>query len=150
MSLLNFFKRNGIIAGQVTIHGLPPHEFFSASVAFFPVASASSPPPFGGVPPADQYTDEARIKENEAPEDQPLRFQFERSAGFYYLDVGVIAFFRRDGKMFAQVERFFPLPAPVHLKPGSTRQVDLTVTWPDIPFEELGYYGTVYPQKKSP
>ena len=148
MSLLNFFKRKGKIAGQVTIHGLPSHKFYSASLAFFPVASASSPPPFGGEPPANQYTDESPLKEAEDPEDKPLRFEFERPTGYYYLDVGVIAYLERNGKMFAQVEHFFPLNTPVRIEPDSTRQSDLSVSWPDIPFEELGTYGTIYPKNK--
>ena len=143
------FNRKGALAGEVTLRGLPPHKAYSVSIAFFPVPSDSSPPPFGGEPPAEKYTDEASIKGAEDPEDKPLRFQLQRTAGFYYLDVGVIAFLERDGKMYAQVERFFPMTSPIRIEAGATRQIHLSVDWPDIPFDELGAYGTISPQRKS-
>jgi len=149
MSNLNIYERKGALAGAVTLRGLPMCKAYSVSVALFPVPSDSSPPPFGGEPPAEKYTDEVTIKGAEEAEDKPLRFQLERTSGFYYLDVGVIAYIERDGKMYAQVERFFPMASPIRIEAGATRQVHLAVDWPDIPFDELGVYGTIYPQDKT-
>ena len=141
------FKKNGSIAGLVVVYGLPPHKLYSVSVTFFPVASASTPPPFAGDPPVDQYIDEESVKEAEEPDDKSLQFRFQRPEGFYYLAVGIIAFLERNGKMFAQVERFFPMTRPCQIQSGVEAHADLIVTWPDIPFDELHSYGTIYPNK---
>ncbi len=49
---------------------------------------------------------------------------------------GVIAYIERDGKMYAQVERFFPMASPIRIEAGATRRIHLTVDWPDIPFDD--------------
>src|SRR5258707_2847600 len=116
MGILDMFRRKGSVAGMVVLRGLPPHRMYSVSVTLFKVASAAAPPPFGGNPPTDQYRDVASVKEADEPDDKPLRFQVHRSAGFYYLAVGVIAYLERDGKMFAQVERFFPMTHPCQIQ----------------------------------
>jgi len=145
MAILDIFRKKGWVAGMVVVRGLPPHKMYSISVTFFRVGSASTPPPFGGDPPADQYIDDESIKEADEPDDKPLRFRIQRTAGFYYLAIGVIAYLERDGKMFAQVERFFPMTRPCRIRPGVEQQVELAVAWPDIPFDELGSCGTFYP-----
>src|SRR5882672_7231312 len=134
MAILDIFRKKGWVTGMVVVRGLPPHKMYSVSVTFFLVGSASTPPPFGGDPPADQYIDDESIKEANEPDDKPLRFRIQRPAGFYYLAVGVIAYLERDGKMFAQVERFFPMTSPCQIRPGVEQPVELAVTWPDIPF----------------
>ena len=147
MAIFDIFKRKGTLKGEVLLHGLPPHKMYSVTVTFFPVASAASPPPFAGDPPTESWTDGASVKEATEPDDKPLHFSFERAAGFYYLGVGVIAYMERDGKLFAQVERFFPMSQPCEIRAGGTQQVQLPVSWPDIPFDELHAYGTVHPQR---
>jgi hypothetical protein len=122
---------------------------YSVSLSFFRVASASSQPPFNGDPPADAYIDAESVKEAEEHDEKPLRFRVERPAGFYYLAIGVIAYFEREGKLFAQVERFFPMTRPHQIQQKDTGPVELFISWPDIPFDELGSYGTVYPSKPS-
>ena len=96
----------------------------------------------------DKYIDTESVKEAEEPDDKPLRFSVERTVGFYYLAVSVIAYLERSGKMFAQVERFFPMTRPCQIRPGVEQPVELAVTWPDIPFDELGSYGTFYPNNR--
>lgn len=147
MGIFDIFKRKGTLKGEVVLRGLPPHKMYSVSVTFFPVTSAASPPPFGGDPPPERWTDDSSVKEAEEPDDKPLHFSFERVAGFYYLGVSVIAYLERDGKMFAQVEQFFPMSRPCEIRAGSEQQVQLPVAWPDIPFDELHTYGTVHPQR---
>ncbi len=147
MAILDIFKRKGTFAGEVVLRGLPPHKMYSVTVTFFPVASASSPPPFNGDPPADKWTATVAVKEAEDPDGKPLRFCFQRTPGYYYVGVGVIAFLERGGKMFAQVERFFPMTRPSEIQAGVEQHVQLAVAWPDIPFDDLHTYGTVHPTK---
>jgi hypothetical protein len=148
MTILGTFRKKGWIDGTVVVHGLPPHKMYCVSVTFFPVSSSSAPPPFGGNPPANQYVDDESVKEADEPDDKLLRFRVQRPVGYYYLAVGVIAYLERDGKMFAQVERFFPMTRPCQIQLASDQLVELTVAWPDIPFEELPSYGIVYPRTR--
>jgi hypothetical protein len=147
MGIFDIFKSKGSVAGTITIGGLPPHKMYSASVTLFPVASASSPRPFDGDPPPEQWTDTESVKEAGEPDDKPLRFRIQRPSGFYYLGVGVIAYLEHDGRMLAQVERFFPMSQPCQIRSGADSRVDLAVVWPDIPLDELHSYGTIHPQK---
>jgi len=147
MAIFDIFKRKGTVAGEVLLRGLPPHKMYSVTVTFFRVSSASSPPPFDADPPADNWTDTAPVKETDEPDDKPLHFAFQRATGHYYLGVGIIAFLERGGKMFAQVERFFPMTRSFEVQAGVEQQVQLAVTWPDIPLDELHTYGTVHPTK---
>ncbi len=147
MAIFDIFKKKGTLTGEVVLRGLPPHKMYSVTVTFFPVASAAAPAPFDGDPPTDRWTDTSSVKEAEEPDDKPLRFSFQRTAGHYYLGVSVIAFLERDGKMFAQVERFFPMTRPCEIRAGGEQQIQLPVSWPDIPFDELHTYGTVHPQR---
>jgi hypothetical protein len=147
MAIFDRFKQKGIVAGQVVVRGLPPHKMYSASITFFKVYDASSHRPFGGNPPVEKWMDTESVKEAEEPDDKPLRFRVERASGFYYLGVSFIVFLERGGKMFAQVERFFPMTQPCHIHPDAEQNVQLEVTWPDIPFDELHSYGTIHPKK---
>jgi hypothetical protein len=147
MAIFDIFKKKGTLTGEIVLRGLPPHKMYSVTVTFFRVASPESPAPFVGDPPADRWTDTGSVKEAEEPDDKRLRFSFQRSAGHYYLGVGVIAFLEREGKMFAQVERFFPMTRPCEIRPGREQQIQLAVSWPDIPFDELHSYGTIQPKR---
>jgi hypothetical protein len=147
MAIFDIFKKKGTVGGEVVLRGLPPHKMYSVTVTFFPVSSISSPPPFNADPPVDKWTDTSSVKEAEESDDKPLRFSFQRAAGYYYLGVGVIAFLERGGKMFAQVERFFPMSRPCKIQAGGEEHVQLSVSWPDIPLEELHTYGTVHPKR---
>ena len=148
MSFLNLFRKKGTLIGQIVLRGLPPHKMYSTSMTFFRVSSATSPPPFDGDPPANEWTTADSVKEADEPDDKPLRFCLQKGAGFYYIGIGVIAYMERGGKMFAQVERFFPMVTPCQIQPGIEQQFELSVSWPDIPFDELPSYGTIYPSKK--
>jgi hypothetical protein len=145
MAIFDIFKKKGTLSGEIVLHGLPPHKMYSVTVTFFSVSSAASPMPFDGYPPTDRWIDTGSVKGAEEPDDTPLRFSFQRTAGHYYLGVSAIAFLERDGKMFAQVERFFPMTRPCEIHAGSEQKIQLTASWPDIPFDELHSYGTVHP-----
>lgn len=146
MAIFDIFRGKGWLGGKVAIRGLPAHERFSVSVAFFRVGSASAQPPYGGNPPPEKYADGESIKEAEEPEDKPLEFRVQRPVGYYYVAVGIIAYLKREGKMYAQVERFFPMAKPCRIERGREATVALEVTWPDLPLEALGSYGTVRPR----
>ena len=147
MAFAGLFRKKGHVSGTVLVRGMPESEMFSVSLAFFRVEGASAAAPFDGQPPPDHYVDDAPVKEAEENQVMPFSFRFERPPRFYYLDVGVIAYLRRDGKMFAQVERFFPLSKPVEVRGGSVEcQVALVADWPTIPFDELGTYGVIKPR----
>jgi len=148
MAIFDIFKRKATINGKIVLRGLPAHKMFSVTTTFFPVAASSTPPPFNSDPPVESWTDNASVKEAEEPDDKPLRFSVQRAAGHYYIGVSVIAFIERDGKMFAQVERFFPMPQACEIGAGTQSEIQLVVNWPDIPFDQLHSYGTIRPSKK--
>jgi hypothetical protein len=99
-------------------------------------------------PPGNAYRNLTWIKEREDPNNFPLKFSLTKPSGFYFVDVGVIAFREVDGKMYAQVEHFFPNEKPVEIVQNEETFIQLTVKWPDIPLGELGSYGIVYPSRK--
>ena len=146
MRILDLFRKKGVVAGRVVLHGLPPHKMFSASVSVFRVASATSRPPFGGNPPAHQLKDTVALKSDEEPEDKPLQFRLERSVGFYHLAVSVIAYIERDDKLLAWVERFFPMTQPCEINPEAEQQVELAVEWPNLALDQLSTYCTFHPR----
>jgi hypothetical protein len=148
MAIFDVFKRKGTINGEIVLHGLPAHKMFNVTVTFFSVDTNSTPPPFNGDPPVESWTDTSSVKETEDPDDKPLRFSVRHVTGHYYIGVSVIAFIERDGKMFAQVERFFPMTQACEITAGARREIQLVVNWPDIPFDLLGSYGTIHPSKK--
>jgi hypothetical protein len=149
MGIFDIFRRKGVVSGEVSLINLPSHKMYSVSVTFFPVASASSMPPFDADPPVDEWRDTVSVKEAEESDDKPLWFTAQRPLGHYYLGVSVIAYMERGGRLFAQVERFFPMKRPCHVQARVEANVALGATWPDVPFESLSHYGTMYP-KKSP
>ena len=119
-------------------------------LAFFQVADADEPPPFGGDPSPDQVTDSIEVLND-------VHFEFERSEGtlehafavdhpegLYYLQARVLLFRKHHG-MTAQVEQFFfrkrPLPIPCE-------GVTVPIPWPEIPIESLHHYVTIHPRNR--
>jgi hypothetical protein len=146
MAWLDAFRRKGRLSGTVAIHGLPECVGLSVTVNPFRVSHAAAPQPYGGAPPGSAYTDEISIREDQDPADKPLVFAVERPVGYYYLDVGVIAYREVHGKLYAHVEHFFPHPTPCEVVADGECVVQLSVHWPSTPIEELPRYGTMYPQ----
>ena len=120
---------------------------YSVSLSIFSVSSSDALPPYGGEPPSEEHKDTISIKEAEDHTDGSLTFSFERPVGFYYLDIGVIAYLKRGEKMLAQVEHFMPMEKPIEIKSSRCEEKNLIAKWPDIPLEQLGYYGKVSPNK---
>ena len=145
IALVALYKKSGTVSGHITIYGLPSHKMYSASVTLFPVAAGNSPPPFDGAPPAQEWIDTQSIKEADEPEEKTLSFKLQRTPGFYYLGVSVIAYIERDGKLIAHVERFLPMSKPCHISSRPLQPLILDVAWPDVPFNQLQSYGTIYP-----
>ena len=142
----------GQLAGTISITGLPPHRGLIANICFFAVPGLDAPTPHNGDPPAAAATDCDKILEqvdlNKESNQTTFEYQFsvERAPGYYYLQLRVILFRGRSGKMFAQAEQFFFARRPVRISAEAQGNVTLPVSWPAEPLEELHYYGTVRPQ----
>ena len=145
MGIFGFLNRKGTLTGDIVLRGLPQHLMSDVSVGFFRVSSASTPALSNDDTTPDSWPDVASIRESSDPKDKPLSFCLERPPGFYYLAISAILYMRRDGKMFAQVERFFPMTQPCEIKAGATQEIRLEARWPDIPLEDLNSYGVFRP-----
>ena len=149
MALLDVFRPKGILTGELLLVGMPDCKMLSATIHFFSARTGSDPLPYDGNLPPSAYHDEFSVREAEDPSDKPLRFRVRKAAGFYHIDVGVIAYREVNGRMFAQVEHFFPLERPCEINAGKEKTVVLQVRWPDVPLAELHHYGTMSPQSKD-
>lgn len=144
------------LEGTITITGLPPHRGLIINLCFFAVTSADSPPPHNGDPPAEAATDSDKVFEQVALDHESHeatfehRFGIERSPGFYYVQLRVILFRSRDGKVLAQAEQFFFACRPVQIASEAIGDVVFPVSWPTEPLEALHHYGTISPQSKHP
>ena len=150
MGLLDIFRSKGTLVGDLALSDLPECKMLSVTVHLFAARSASDPLPYEGNPPPPAYRNEISVREAHDPIHKPLRFSVKKTAGFYHIDVGVIAYREANGRMYAQVEHFFPFERPCEITAGQTRAVQLRVRWPAIPLEELGVYGTIHPQGMAP
>ncbi|HVS35282.1 MAG TPA: hypothetical protein VMS17_06840 [Gemmataceae bacterium] len=142
--------------GAILITGLPPHRGLIINLCFFAVAKPDSPPPHNGDPPAEAATNCDKVFE-QVDLDMESRettfehhFGIERSPGYYYVQLRVILFRAREGKVFAQAEQFFFARRPLLIGAELEGNVTLPVSWPTEPLEELHHYGTVSPQMKRP
>ena len=144
-TMLEIFKGKGSINGIVEIVGLPKCKMYSASLSLFSVPNSSSPLPYEGKPPGNADCDTVSLKETKDPFDKPLMFDLCRRSGFFYLDVGVIAYIENGGKLIAQVEHFVPFDQPTEFVRNQDNSIAIRVNWPDIPLDELGFYGTIKP-----
>jgi hypothetical protein len=149
MSLFDVFRPKGTLTGELVLADMPECKMLSATVHFFQARTRLDSLPYEGNPPPTAYHNEVSIREAEDPSDKPLRFSVSKAAGFYHIDVGVIAYREVNGRMFAQVEHFFPLEHPCEIQAGEERMVVLRVRWPNVPLEELHHYGTVFPETRD-
>ena len=125
------FRKKGSINGTVSIDNMPETKKFSVSVSFFPVENELSNPPVGLESSARENRDSINIKNYKEEIESPFPFKAERKSGYYYLDIRVIAYLERDGKLCAQVEHFFPLEKPINIDSKNEVIVDLNPIWPD-------------------
>jgi hypothetical protein len=121
------------------------------NLAFFQVANADEPPPFGGDPSPDQVMDSIEVLsdvhfELERSEDTlEHAFAVDHPEGLYYLQVRVFLFRKGHDGMTAQAEQFFFGKRPV---PIPCQGVTMPIPWPDIPIESLHTYGAIHPRKR--
>jgi hypothetical protein len=146
MALLDFFRSKGRLSGTVILIDLPECAMLSVNIHPFRVSEPSAPLPYSGEPPGSAYTCEISVREAEQALDKPLTFSVDWPVGYYHLDVGVIAYREVEGKMYAHVEHFFPLPRPCQVVAGKECSVHLSVRWPSTPIDQLPRYGTVNPR----
>ena len=145
-----------MLEGTISITGLPPHQGLIVNLYFYAVATPDAPPPYNGDPPAEAATDSEKVFERVDLDQESHEttfahpFGIERPAGYYYVQLGVILFRKRDGKVFAQVEHFSFGKRPLHVAAEQEGTMLLPVLWPTEPLDALHHYGTVTPQKKRP
>lgn len=145
-----------VLEGTISITSLPPHRGIIVNLCFFAVPEADAPVPFNGDPPAESATDYEKVSEQVdlemesqvATRDFP--FRVERPPGYYFVQVRVILFRMKAGRVFAQAEQFFFARRPVKIsaEPGSS--VTFPVSWPGKALEALHHHGTIKPQAKRP
>jgi hypothetical protein len=144
------------LEGTISISRLPPNRGLIVNLCFFAVAGPDAPAPYGGDPPTEAATDCDKVLEQvdlERESQDPavdVGFSVERAAGYYYVQVRIILFQAKEGKMRAQAEQFFFGKRPLVFGTESHGNVTLPIEWPQIPLEDLHHYGTVSPQKKRP
>jgi hypothetical protein len=142
----------GKLEGTVSISNLPPHRGLIVNLCFYGVDGPEAPAPHGGDPPAEAATDCQKIAEDVHPERESREATFERpfriehAIGWYYVQLRVILFREKDGANFAQVEPFFFSRRPLPIADEVLGQVELPVSWPAIPLEQLHHYGTLTPR----
>jgi hypothetical protein len=145
-----------VLEGTISITSLPPHRGIIVNLCFFAVPEPDAPVPFNGDPPAEAATDCEKVLEQVdlETESQVATREFpcrvERPPGYYFVQVRVILFRMKAGKVFAQAEQFFFARRPVQISAESASTVTLPVSWPVEPLEELHHYGTIKPQAKRP
>src|SRR5690348_8313824 len=109
------------LESTIAINGLPPHRGLIVNLCFFAVGGPDAPAPYGGDPPAEAATDCDKVfkqvdLDTESRETMfEHHFGIERAPGYYYVQLRVILFRVRDGKVFAQAEQFFFRHAPIHI-----------------------------------
>jgi hypothetical protein len=144
------------LEGTISLAGLPPHRGLIVNLCLFPVAGADSPAPYDGDPPAEAVTDCDKVFEgvdlNKESQETTFEcgFGVDRPPGYYYVQLRVIMFRARDGKVIAQAEQFFFGRRPLHIAAEPEGRVTLPVSWPSEPLDALHHYGTIHPQTKRP
>jgi len=140
--------------GTISLSRLPTNRGLIVDLCFFAVEGSDAPAPYGADPPAEAATDFEKVFEQVNLEKESgdsaveVGFSVERAAGYYYVQVRVILFQAKEGKMLAQAEQFFFGKRPLVFGIGSQGNVTLPLEWPQIPLEDLHDYGTMKPQKK--
>ena len=144
------FKKKGELTGTVQIADVPPFLGYSISLSLFGVSGPDMPPPFADVAPPEARKDEAELDkathfdQEDTTGSLEASFRLRRPAGWYYLQLNVILYWKEGENMYAQVE-FFPfVKRPVEFPPGG-QNIVLPVSWPATPVEELDHYGTMKP-----
>lgn len=126
--------------GRFSIRRLPAH--FAISVHALLLHSSADGGPSNNI---NDYEPHG-IKSHEDNEIWPIHFALRKPAGFYHVGFSVIAFMKREGKTYAQVERFLTTLRPHHTAERDLNRIQFCVDWPDVPTKKLGTYGTIRPQ----
>lgn len=139
----------GRVDGMVLLTGLPPHRGLMMHLHFYRVESAMAPPPYDGEVPAEAAVEGHEIitrihldTEVQKTSDE-VSFRVELPAGFYYPEVRAILFRSGIPSVFAQSEGVFYRRRPLEVPEQGVIQIRLPVAWPQVPMDELHYYGTI-------
>jgi hypothetical protein len=143
--------------GAISATGLPPHRGLIVNLCFYAVPGPDAPVPYNGDPPAGAATDCEQVFEEVDLDKESQQttfehhFSIERQPGYYYVQVRIILFRRREnGSMVAQAEQFFFARRPFHIDSEPDSRITFPVAWPAIPLETLHHYDTITPQAKRP
>ena len=139
----------GRVDGMVLLTGLPPHRGLMMHLHFYRVESAVTPPPYNGEPPAEAAIDGHEIvtrihldTEVQTTSDE-VSFCVELPAGFYYPEVRAILLRSGIPSVFAQSEGFFYSRRSIEVPEHGVVQIRLPAAWPQVPMDELHYFGTI-------
>jgi hypothetical protein len=139
----------GRVDGVVLLTGLPPHRGLMMHLHFYRVESAVTPPPYNGEPPEEAAVDVHEIvtrihldTEVHKTSDE-VSFSVEYPAGFYYPEVRAILLRSGIPSVFAQAEGVFYRRRPIEVPEQGVVQIRLPVAWPQVPMDELHYFGTI-------
>jgi len=142
-----------LVRGVIQIADVPANLGATVSLCFLAVDSADEPPPYDGNPPVDAVADGAKVFDqvNLASEIPPnalmeIPFSVVQEPGVYYLQIRVIMYRRADDRTLAQAEQFFFARRPLEVPESGVHGVELPVSWPSLPIDELHHYGTIKPE----
>lgn len=134
------------LSGIIAISDMPPHLGLIVRLALHPVFNSDDAPPGDDAFP-EESTEVYNSVDLNIELAQPfieIPYVINCTASHVYIQLSTIMFRQKGEKAFAQVERFTFAKRSLPLF-EDMRSVTLPVTWPQIPLEELGSYGTVYP-----
>jgi hypothetical protein len=143
----------GNLEGKISIAGLPPNFGYILSLALFRVTTPEDPPPYGGDPAPDIEGETHPVAKtvdlNREIQESKLEesFSLQQEPGFYYAQVRVVLFRRKEGRVLAQSEQFFFKKRPLPVAVESVGRMTFPVEWPAVPLEDLHHYSTLHPAK---
>ena len=134
------------LSGIIAISDMPPHRGLVVSLALHSVSYPDAEPPGDDAFP-EESTEVYNSVDLNTEIEQPviaIPYVISHAASHVYIQLSTILFRQKGEQAFAQVERFTFAKRSLPLF-GDLHSVTLPVSWPQIPLEELGSYGTVYP-----
>lgn len=140
------------ISGNIIIENIPENYGIILSLAFFSVNNSYDKPPYGTDPDEKYLTDILEIIDkvdlNNIQNNKTFTvpFKFLKKEGIYYLQLRAILFRKnKSEEVFAQSEQFFFSKRPLEIN-SNIENLNLPVSWPEIPLENLTNYGQFNPE----
>ena len=147
--MFGLFKKTGTLGGTLTIDNLPECKELNVTLTLVRAEDGDTAPNAISTQVLSDSTN-IPIKEAFDQKELPLSFEVECAPDNYFVDVGVIAIREEAGKLYGQIKHFVPERHALIVEKGSRCELEIAVTWPDIPLEKLGSYGTIRPSGAEP